>query len=111
MEQRRRKHLIMLIHQAAFIVIISIHIAVGQVVDILVVGRLPSGSIHKGLNALENHLVEQVALVIIQTLDAIVFGNDQALRPIDINRFLSATKNRLQFGIINNTFIAQTRVI
>ena len=110
-ELRRGEHVVMAIHQSAFVIIIDIHVAVSGFEDIVAVLILPAGVILQRLDTLIDNLVQQFALVIKQPLYAIVLRGYQPLRPIDINRLVRSAQHRLEVEVIHYTLVTQTRVV
>ena len=111
MEKRWREHMVMLIHEAALIVIVHIHIAIGFFVDVATVCLLATGFEIQRLDAFVDDLIYEFAFVVEEMLNAVMFGGNETFRPIDFDSLVSPAQDGFEVKIIDDTFVTQFGVV
>lgn len=110
-EARWREDAVALVHQAFLTIVVGIDIAVGLLPDLVALRVLTASVVGEFGDGLINDLVDEFAVVGEEVLDAVEFGSDKPLRPIDINGLVSAQQDCIQGIVIDDTLVVKTGVV
>ena len=106
MEKRGSEHMVMLVHQTAFAVVVDIDKTIGFFEDLAVIFILAAGVVFKRLDAFVDDLIDKFTLVVEETLNTIVLSGDEAFRPINFDSLVSPAQDGFKVEIIDDAFIA-----